>query len=247
MIEVHSLWIGDALSTMEILSLRSHIEVGHKATLWTYGRVANVPSGVQVRDGREIMPESDVFAYETPIGKGSYSACSNLFRYKLLSETEGVWWVDTDVVALKPFDFPDYCVFASERTRDWESIPTTCVIKMSKMIARDCYKEAKHFSSDRIAIRWGVIGPSLLGRMVSAWPMENLRKYVHPPHVFCPVNWYDVEHDPHIHKDVDLSESHAVHLWQEMWRRKGVDKNAAADPNTLYEKLKNKYMSVKMI
>lgn len=247
MIEVHSLWIGNSLSTMEILSLRSHIKVGHDVTLWTYGDVANVPSGVHVRDGREILPESDVFAYEAGEGKGSYSACSNLFRYKLLSEAAGVWWSDTDVVALKPFEFPGPNVFASEMTRDWEVVPTTCVIKMGKMIARDCYKQAVHHASDRLGLRWGVIGPSLLGRMVFRWPLDDLSKYLQPPRTFCPVNWYDAEHDPHVHQDVDLSESHAVHLWQEMWRRKGVDKNSPAHPETLYERLKSKYMSVKMV
>ena len=36
--------------------------------------------------------------------------------------------------------------------------------------------------------------------------------------------------------------SFAVHLWNEMWRDSGQDKNAAYDPECLYEQLKKKYL-----
>lgn len=238
MAEVHSLWIGNSLSTLEVLGLRSHIKVGHGVTLWTYGPVANVPDGVRVEDARQIMPDSDVFTYQTGEGKGSYSACSNLFRYKLLSEQD-VWWVDTDVVALKPFDFKEYCVFASERNRKGSSSPTTCVIKMPRMVARDCYKLAQHMSADREKLQWSTIGPKLLARIVFTWPLDDLSQYVLSPTAFCPVNWFDAEFDPPVHWNVDLSNSYAVHLWHEMWRRRGIDKDATQEGDCLYERLKS--------
>ena len=44
---------------------------------------------------------------------GSLAAFSNLFRYKLLLERGG-WWVDTDVICLRPFRVRDELVIASE-------------------------------------------------------------------------------------------------------------------------------------
>lgn len=237
-IEVHSLWIGERLSTLEVLSIRSHIRVGHNYTLWTYGPVAGVPEGVYLKDAREVMPECDVFAYEVGEGKGSYSACSNLFRYKLLRDHD-VWWVDTDVVALKPFDFKEPSVFASERNRNGSSNPTTCVIKMGRMVAQDCYNLACRMASDRAKLQWSTIGPRLLSQIVFTWPLGDLMQYVQPPHVFCPVNWFDAEFDPPVHQPPSLERSYAVHLWHEMWRRRGIDKDGTYPADCLFERLKH--------
>jgi hypothetical protein len=238
MVEVNSLWIGDRLSNLEILSIVSHLKVGHLYTLWTYGHVARIPDGVTVRDAREIMPESDVFAYEIGEGKGSYSACSNLFRYKLLSELD-VWWVDTDVVALRPFSFSEPVVFASERNRNGSPTPTTCVIKMNRMVACDCYNLARQIASDRSNLAWGTIGPKLLTRIVFTWPFDDLSQYIQSPDTFCPVNWFDAEFDPPVSNPSSLERSYAVHLWHEMWRRRGLDKDGVFDKNSIYERLKD--------
>lgn len=237
-IPVHSLWVGNSLSTLEVLSIRSHIKVGHEYTLWSYQPVENTPQGVIIKDAREVMPECDVFAYEVGEGTGSYSACSNLFRYKLLS-VHDVWWVDTDVVALKPFHFKEPTVFASERNRNGSSSPTTCVIKMSPMVARDCYKLACSMSSDRAKLRWSTIGPKLLTQIIFTWPLGDLSQYVQPPHVFCPVDWFAAEFDPVVHNPPSVERSHAVHMWHEMWRRRGLNKNDSFEPNCLFERLKN--------
>ncbi len=37
--------------------------------------------------------------------------------------------------------------------------------------------------------------------------------------------------------------TYAVHLWNEMWRRGGRDKNNQYHPDCLYERLKKKHMS----
>ena len=43
----------------------------------------------------------------------SYAGFSNYFRYTLLLERGG-WWVDTDLICLRPFDFDDEYVFSSQ-------------------------------------------------------------------------------------------------------------------------------------
>lgn len=238
MIKIHTLWVGSTLSTLELLSIVSHIRNGHEYHLWRYADIANVPDGVILEDATDILPESEVFSYQVGVEKGSYSACSNIFRYKLLHEVGG-WWCDTDVVALKPFDFPEDHVFASERTEDGGSHPTTCVIKTpaGSHVAGDCYRKAvKH---NKETLRWGTIGPQLLAETVRLWGVES---FIKPPATFCPADWFDSEHDPSVERECDTSTSYAVHLWNEMWRRKGIDKDEIFKEGCLYERLKRAYL-----
>ena len=76
---IQSLWIGGELSLMEQLSAKSFIDHGHEYHLYTYGDVKNIPEGVIVKDGNEILPESEIFRYEN----GSVSAFSNYFRFMI--------------------------------------------------------------------------------------------------------------------------------------------------------------------
>lgn len=240
-IQLNGLWIGDRLSNLEVLSIKSHLRCGHAYRLWTYGPVENVPSGAVLSDGNEILPESEIFSYRVGEGAGSVSAFSNLFRYKLLAERGG-WWSDTDVVSLRPFDFSEDFVFASERSRYGYSSPTTCVIgcKSPNGVLGDCYKMAKRLKDTSVdKLKWGSLGPQLFERVLFSWSLCDLNQYVQPPHVFCPVNWFDAEFDPPVHEPPDLSKSHAVHLWHEMWRRRGINKDGEHGEGCLFERLKN--------
>src|SRR6185369_14164179 len=115
---IQCLWIGPRLSAMERLAIASFLRHGHEVHLYTYGHVAGIPLGTVVRDGNEILPASRIFFYSDC---GSPSGFANFFRYKLLLERGG-WWVDTDMVCLKPFDFADEYVFASENDVKGEAI-----------------------------------------------------------------------------------------------------------------------------
>lgn len=233
-IEIHSLWIGDQLSNLEILSVLSHLRQNHSYTLWSYQPISNAPNGICVADARKIMPECDVFCYKKGPGAGSFSACSNLFRYKLLSEMN-VYWCDTDVVALKPFDFEDSNVFGSENDPNGQKkFVSTCVLKLDKSIATSLYSTAIQRSADRTKLEWGQIGPKLVTEFVQSFNIL-------PSNTFCPINWFDVDHflDPKMTICYNFENSYAIHLWNEMWRRKKLDKNAVYQSGCLYEKLKN--------
>ncbi len=58
---IQGLWIGDRLSTMEALSIKSFLNNGHEYHLYTYSHVDNIPLGTIVKDGNEILPESEIF------------------------------------------------------------------------------------------------------------------------------------------------------------------------------------------
>lgn len=235
MIEVNTLWIGERFSQLERLAALSHIKQGHRYILWSYAPILNVPNQVIIKDAREILPETDIWAYQVGEGKGSYSACSNLFRYKFLLDRGG-WWVDADVVCIKPFNFDQPYIFASERIRNGSSTPTTCVMKApaNSVFARSCWVVAS--TIDRNNIGWGTIGPKLLTMAVFE---HDLEPWVVPVNTFCPTNWFDAEIDPVNPICPDLSNSYAIHLWHEMWRRKGIDKDGEYPQDSLYEKLKH--------
>ena len=97
---IQSLWIGGTLSKMEQLSAKSFIDHGHTYHLYTYGETNNIPEGVIVKDGNEILPENEIFRYKN----GSVSAFSNYFRFMLLYK-KGGYWADTDLICVKPFKF----------------------------------------------------------------------------------------------------------------------------------------------
>ncbi len=234
MVIIQSFWTGSPLTDMESMAIRSHILQGHQYHLYSYAPIEGVPQGVKLMDADAICPQKEVFPYRVGAGKGSFSAFSNVFRYKLLLQRGG-WWVDTDVVCLKPFHFEEDYVFASERIPKQDKIhPTTCVIKCPAGSGIMEYCSNYCSKVDRDTLEWGTIGPSLLKRAVSLCCLD---RYVVLPDIFCPIDWFDLSK---LFSDVDV-DAHAVHLWNEMWRRKGLDKNIQA-PNTLYGRLRDAFL-----
>ena len=138
---IQSLWIGDKLSTMERLCISSYIHHGHEFHLYTYNDIVGLPKNCIVKDASEILPKDQIFSYNAGLGKGSYSAFSNYFRYKLL-EIKGNWWTDTDMVCLKPISIKDDFVFASEKTADGNIHITSGIIKATpdSEFSKYCYE-----------------------------------------------------------------------------------------------------------
>ncbi len=226
---VQSLWVGDRLGTMERLGLASFVSKGHPVDLYAFAEVAGLPAGVRLRDAREILPSGRLFGYREGFGRGSWSAVSNVFRYKLLLERGG-WWVDTDVVCLRPFAFDREHVLASEAADPDEgggTIVSSCVLRQPA--GSPLMEWALTMSERRVPdeIRWGEIGPRLLARGVRLFRMEEL---LEPPETFCPVPFYRWRSfvDP---AGVEIpAASHAVHLWHQMWREHAVDPDAELPP-----------------
>jgi hypothetical protein len=200
--------------------------------LYGYAAVANVPAGTVFRDAGEILPAAEIFYYQQGPGKGSVAAFANLFRYKLLLE-KGGWWVDTDMVCLRPIDFAEPVVFASERYD--AGVQTTCSIMRlpaGHEVARLCYEAARR--EDRAKLTWGKTGPALLDRIVRE---QGLQPFTKAPEVFCPLNCNDwralLAVKSKTLAQLITAESRTLHLYHEMWRRAGVgpeDAGAGATP-----------------
>lgn len=233
---IQGLWIGSELSVMEQLSISSFLANDHKFHLYVYADIKNIPAGTVIRDGNEILPESSIFRYRD---NGSYAGFSNFFRYELLRQRGG-WWVDLDTVCLQPFDFEDDYVIGAEPLAAGGAHPISGVLKSPPQSELMTFLSQVCQSKNPETIRWGETGPRLVSEGVKQFMLED---YVQPYQVFCPVGFYDWEHalDPTFAVSFDR-QTRAVHLWNEVWRRNGKDKNASYDPDCLYEKLKARYL-----
>lgn len=231
---IQGLWIGAELSVMERLSIASFLANGHIYHLYVYDDVKYIPEGTVLRDANEILPSSMIFQYKH---SKSYAGFANFFRYKLLLE-KGGWWVDSDVICLKPFHFNEAYVFASE-------IDKNVQVANSGIIKAPVASEAMEFAwrtcqaKDPEQLRWGETGPRLTGEAIRLFSLE---RYLKPFQVFCPLGYLEWAKvlDPCANLALDQT-TYAIHLWNEMWRRANKDKNIQHHSDCLYEQLKRKY------
>lgn len=232
---IQSLWIGSRLSNLERLTIRSFQRQGHPFHLYVYDPVDGVPAGTRIVDAGEILPASRIFQYRSA---KSYAGFANLFRYKLLHERGG-WWADLDVVCLRPFDFAADYVFSSEEDGPVRTV-TSGVFKAPPRapVLAAAWQTAD--AKDPDLLRWGETGPRLLDELVTKF---GLGHYVEPPGTFMPIPWQQwrriLEPD-----DGQLlpPAARAVHLWNEMWRREGLDKDRSYPADSLFERLKQRYL-----
>jgi hypothetical protein len=256
---IHMFWYGPALSRLERLSMASFVANGHHVKLHVYDAPSGVPTAVELVDAAATLPESFVFRYKS----GSVAGFANWFRYRLLYAEGGIW-SDTDVVCLRPFDFPRPEVFAWED----EKHVNVAVLGLPKgdpiaaWMARSCESPNRILPYDGIGpirhklkrrflhgnargdIRWGENGPhgftralEHFGRLPQALPSAE----------FYPVHWREwlQAFEPATPElSARIEHGHAVHLWNEMARRKrGFDKDAAFPADSLFEQWCRRYLN----
>jgi Glycosyltransferase sugar-binding region containing DXD motif len=217
---VHGLWIGEELSRLEILSMRSFLYWGHKFNLWMYNPPrTHLPEGVILRDASEILPSEMIFQrqFKAPglkIGLGSFALFSDLFRLKLLS-VHGGWWVDMDITCLRPLLFSEDYVF-----RPHDQLPIMGNIMKCPAgcpVMRHSYQEAAR-ETNKNTLDWLAV-QRILARNVQNSGLLKFRKEI------CNHDLWE-EILPYIQEDPPTREEwHAFHWCNEQWRVKGLDKN----------------------
>jgi glycosyltransferase involved in cell wall biosynthesis len=234
---VSSLWIGESLGMLEKLAIASFLRQGHEFHLYCYGDVSGVPPEAAIKDANEILPASSIFRFEHGEEKGSPAGFSDLFRYKLLLE-KGGWWVDADVVCLKPFHFPAEVVIGSEHAPGGGKRANTAVMKMpaGHSIARQCYERLR--SRNLPELQWRDIGPGLLNPVVEEQGFAHL---LEDTAVFYPIPWWKwdllLSEDPATCRFYITGATRAIHLWHEMWRRAGRDRDQSFPARCVFSEL----------
>ncbi|MCV6824778.1 MULTISPECIES: hypothetical protein [Halocynthiibacter] len=95
------LWVEGPLSYLEQLCIQSFLDVGHDVVLYHYGEVQNVPAGVTLAHGNEILNRDNFIKHGRT---NSLALFSDVFRYHLLTKSENTIWADTDAYCVKPFE-----------------------------------------------------------------------------------------------------------------------------------------------
>ena len=179
---------------------------------------------------------------------GSYAAFADLFRWKLMYDTGG-YYVDTDVLCLQKFDFKEDVVVGWENENTLITPTVLGFEKAGHELAKQMLYNAVHplairpydsfrikkrkiikrFSPKKIrAIGWGEsAGP--LG-LSNEYFLEKDNYGVTPlPHeIFYKISYEEWEQfviPNGVSIDTLKQESYAAHLWNEMWRRNGIDKH----------------------
>lgn len=235
----HMFWAFGNFSEMERMCAASFVRNGFRLHLWTYGDISNAPDGVIIRNARELIPQERVFKYRN----GSYAGFANLFRYKLLSTLGGLY-VDTDVVCLAPVDsIPKKAFLVSERGRSTERLQLNCNVICNPAPEPGDLIDLALAVADRFPTRhqdWGDCGPRLLTMLA-----QNYRKIapdIMPPEFANPVDYWNCQKDL-LSSDRTLpAESKFLHLYNEMWRRTGTDKNTPPPAGSIYGQLMQRHL-----
>jgi hypothetical protein len=233
---IHCFWSDAPLSEMSRLSLQSMIRQGHPVKLYTYDNVvamqARVPPGVMVVDAGDLVPRS---IYHHAVLNSEIRYFSDIFRYAVLHEFGG-WWLDTDIVLVKPLDFAAEHVFSTQ----WSGVENghVCVgdamraPKGSLHMANLYALSLQRLISEK-RVEYGAVGPLLLSEYLLVAGGEELRSSILPPTTFNAIDSHEV--------DLFATEGRAgfellsdprvtgVHLWGKMWDERGLRFDAVPD------------------
>ncbi len=259
---IQSLWIGEPLSNMEKLCVQSYLDNGHEFHLYVYDNVEGIPSGAVVKDGNEILPESEIFY----TNRNRIETFSDWFRWALLAKRGG-FWVDMDTVCIRPFNFSEEIVFGYDETL----LVSVAFVKFPKdhffPIAME--KFCRHHTTERpwdddieksakkgfqlrgkskSGLRYPTLGNSMFNGAVNYY---HLQEYGKPFFVFFPCGSWD---PICFFDDVVLDEifadviqelypqTHGIHIANDPSR--GISenaKNATFPANSIIEQLKRKH------
>ena len=260
---IQSLWIGKELSKIEQLCIASFIYHGCELHLYTYEKVANVPAGVVLMDANEIIPKKNIFTAHS----SSYGAFSDWFRWNLLYD-KGNFWVDLDVICLKPFVFSEDFVYGFEDNKfvaasvlKFPPKHKLCKLLMSvckspnKLLPYDSARrkigkikrkitaKIKMCDERKFRIWWGEAGgPYGFTRALEHFKLIDKARAPADFYPVCYNDWLSI-YDGTLAQDTELllRHSYAIHLWNECGRDYKLDKNASFPKNSLIEHLKAKY------
>jgi hypothetical protein len=209
----NTFWHGPALSPLHWACLKSFADRGHRLRVFSYEPLA-LPAGVAREDARQVIGESELFEFED-----SFSAFSNIFRYKFQLE-HGGWWVDTDVYCMQE-DIED-CTYAWARQDDQNINGAILKFPAGDATLREILREAEQVG--RSIERWGQIGPHLLTTHLAG---REFADHYGTTEAFYPIHWVETHLFwlPGGNRAIQerCAQSPFIHLWGSMFKRYGID------------------------
>ncbi|MFT4173389.1 MAG: glycosyltransferase [Rhodocyclaceae bacterium] len=223
----HMLWVRGQLGQLENICAQSFVRMGYVLNVWTYDASLKVPAGVTIRDGREVLSEDTLFLNQA----GTYAGFSDLFRYAVLRRFGGLY-ADMDVIALRPASLlPREPFLVTERTPKGGVQINGNVMHAPQPATEGlidlAFAYAKAFPKHQLS--WSEIGPALLSAIVNIYPAHGFA--IMPPDFANPIDWWNCP--ARLLVDGPRPAGCFMHLYNDMWRRAGVDKNAPISTRTL--------------
>ena len=82
---------------------------GHKVALYCYRQPKGVPTGVEIREAADVLPENRIFRHRN----GSVGIFADWFRYELQRHSLGTW-IDLDNYLIAPLDMQRPYLFGEQ-------------------------------------------------------------------------------------------------------------------------------------
>jgi Glycosyltransferase sugar-binding region containing DXD motif len=213
---LQTFWHGEAIGSYQLLCLRSFADRGHQMEVFSYDSDLHLPGWIERRDAAEVLPREQVLRR---LGKGRTAINANLFRYALLHQRGG-WWIDPDIVLLRP-ELPSEPVFFAGP--DIFKFTSTGVLRFPK--GHPVMKAALDaaLSLQDAVPQWERAGAGLLTDLIL---QNGLGSEFRRRGALGPVSWFDVPDlfDPAKRADIERSCQSAdfLQLHDDVWRRAGV-------------------------
>lgn len=228
--------------------MKSFIANDHPLHLYTYGTVQGLPQEVEIKDANSIIPKSKIFLH-----KNSYAPFSDLFRWKLLYEQGGIY-CDTDMLCVTPFSFTEEVIIGQESFDRLNNavlkFPAGHSVSKEMLFSALHPHKIRHYDSRRLKrkkfkkqltfnreqIGWGEnAGPPALTRLLNTGLFPDITTkdftYFYP---ISPGN-FNALFDCTLQNESLFKNTHGIHLWNELLRRNGIDKNQPFHPDSIVE------------
>jgi hypothetical protein len=219
---IRTFWHGEAINPYQLMCLKSFAAAGHRIEVYSYGRDLNVPDWIHVEDAAAVISRERILK---PLNEeGALAIHANLFRYVLL-HSRGGWWIDPDVMLLKP-DLPaGDVVFASADV--FARIPTGILkFPAGHGLLTEALAETERLSGSFEG--WEESGSALLTALAAR---HGLNGKIRQSASLGPVSWFDVADlfNPDRAEKLNrkCNDFHFAHLHDDVWRRAGIPHHLA--------------------
>lgn len=252
---INALWIGGQLGQIARACLTSFVMRGHKVHLYTYDKLPDIPDGITVCDGNDIIHHSKIFKHKK---KQSYGPFSDIFSYELLKKMDNAIYVDCDIYCLKPMHIPDNGYLFGYENDTLLNVAVLALPKYSELLNALCdignnpqfvpewyspnrqlrlkikrfFGKAHHIAD----MSWGVTGPSALTHYAKKF---NAIQYAQPIDVLYPIQYTTVDKlfdDTLTLDDITSDNSICIHLYNEVLKYKDLNQ---LPPNCILAKMLN--------
>ncbi|MDD5469563.1 MAG: glycosyltransferase [Candidatus Peribacteraceae bacterium] len=261
---IQGLWIGNHLSLLEQLSIKSFLAHGYTYHLYSHNKIENVPRGVVLQDANTILPWEEM--KDLLKNKIATAHIADYFRY-LLIYRQGNVWADLDTICLRPIQLDVPYIFGWDGTQHSQIANGFFGAPAGCKLLYNCLNESKNIIKRR-KHKWEESGPQLFSKQIKNCSLEP---YAADSSKFYPLHWTEsykiiCEKLPAYEQNQILEQSETLHVYNETFR-KGLrrllchmkqkyeygqlhailhylefNKNKLYSPHTLLGKLQEKYL-----